>query len=49
MKKLVKRLNRFDKTWQIKMSNWTRKALYEFITDIATQIRDKNGNEKMGT
>ena len=49
MKKLVKQLNRFEKTWQIKLSSWTRKALYEFITDLANQIRDKNGNEKMGS
>lgn len=40
MKKLIKDLDKFDKTFQIKLSGWQRRVLYEFITKKIKEIRD---------
>jgi len=44
MKKLATRLNEYADIWQIELSNWTRDLLYEFITELVEEIRDKNDN-----
>ena len=42
MKKLTKELDKFAKRTLISLPKVTRNLLYDFITDIAIQIRDKN-------
>ncbi len=40
MKKLVKELDGFAETFQIKLSKWQRKILFKTITKFITEIRD---------
>ena len=42
MKKLLKKLGKFEKTSQIKLSKWTRNILYNVITEHAINIRDNH-------